>query len=223
MSTFKEMKENMILSQFLPGLVKNQNLLNVFSEIDREKYLGNDFKHMAYSDIHIRVSSQRYFISPFSLAKILDKALINSKDVVLLVGSGSGYESAIVSKIASTVMALEENINFYKQAETHLVNNQIENVININGGFLRGCKKYAPYDIIIILGSLQKPSEELLNQLSHNGKLLICENYGYNLDESKLFMYTKIKKRIFREYVCDLNIPKLTFNFQEQTLFSLEN
>ncbi len=223
MSTFKEMKENMILSQFLPGLVKNQNLLNVFSEIDREKYLGNDFKHMAYSDIHIRVSSQRYFISPFSLAKILDKALINSKDVVLLVGSGSGYESAIVSKIASTVMALEENINFYKQAETHLVNNQIENVVNINGGFLRGCKKYAPYDIIIILGSLQKPSEELLNQLSDNGKLLICENYGYNLDESKLFMYTKIKKRIFREYVCDLNIPKLTFNFQEQTLFSLEN
>ena len=223
MSTFKKMKENMILSQFLPGLVKNQNLLNVFSEIDREKYLGNDFKHMAYSDIHIRVSSQRYFISPFSLAKILDKALINSKDVVLLVGSGSGYESAIVSKIASTVMALEENINFYKQAETHLVNNQIENVININGGFLRGCKKYAPYDIIIILGSLQKPSEELLNQLSDNGKLLICENYGYNLDESKLFMYTKIKKRIFREYVCDLNIPKLTFNFQEQTLFSLEN
>ena len=223
MSTFKKMKENMILSQFLPGLVKNQNLLNVFSEIDREKYLGNDFKHMAYSDIHIRVSSQRYFISPFSLAKILDKALINSKDVVLLVGSGSGYESAIVSKIASTVMALEENINFYKQAETHLVNNQIENVVNINGGFLRGCKKYAPYDIIIILGSLQKPSEELLTQLSHNGRLLICENYGYNLDESKLFMYTKIKNRTFKEYVCDLNIPKLTFNFEEPSLFSLEN
>ncbi len=223
MSTFKKMKENMILSQFLPGLVKNQNLLNVFSEIDREKYLGNDFKHMAYSDIHIRVSSQRYFISPFSLAKILDKALINSKDVVLLVGSGSGYESAIVSKIASAVMALEENINFYKQAETHLVNNQIENVVNINGGFLRGCKKYAPYDIIIILGSMQKPSEELLDQLSHNGRLLICENYGYNLNESKLFMYTKIKKRIFKEYVCDLNIPKLTFNFEERSLFSLEN
>ena len=77
-------------------------------KIDREKYLGNDFKHMAYSDIHIRVYSQRYFISPFSLAKILDKALINSKDVVLLVGSGSGYESAIVSKIASAVIALEE-------------------------------------------------------------------------------------------------------------------
>ncbi len=217
------MKENMIISQFLPGLVKDKKLLSVFSEIDREEYLGNDFKHMAYSDIHIRVSSQRYFVSPFSLAKILDKAEIKSKDVVLLVGSGSGYESSIVSKIANTVMALEENINFYKQAETHLVNNQIENVVNVNGGFLRGCKKYAPYDIIIILGSLQKPSEELLNQLSHDGKLLICENYGYNLEESKLFVYTKIKKKFFKEYVCDLNIPRLTLNFEKQTSFSLES
>tara|TARA_B100000029_G_scaffold493613_1_gene556346 strand:+ start:830 stop:1501 length:672 start_codon:yes stop_codon:yes gene_type:complete len=223
MSTFKKMKENMIISQFLPGLVKDKKLLSVFSEIDREEYLGNDFKHMAYSDIHIRVSSQRYFVSPFSLAKILDKAEIKSKDVVLLVGSGSGYESSIVSKIANTVMALEENINFYKQAETHLVNNQIENVVNVNGGFLRGCKKYAPYDIIIILGSLQKPSEELLNQLSHDGKLLICENYGYNLEESKLFVYTKIKKKFFKEYVCDLNIPRLTLNFEKQTSFSLES
>ncbi|MBF96274.1 MAG: Protein-L-isoaspartate O-methyltransferase [Alphaproteobacteria bacterium MarineAlpha9_Bin4] len=223
MSTFQKMKENMIQGQFLPGLVKDENLLNIFRKIDRETYLGNNFKHMAYSDIHIRVSNQRYFISPFSLAKILDKSEINSKDVVLLVGSGCGYESAIVSKMASTVMALEENINFFKQAETHLTNNQIDNVMNINGSFLRGCKKYSPYDIIIILGSLEKPSEDLLNQLSDNGKLLVCENYEDNLDESKLFMYTKIKKKILREYVCDLNMPKLTFNIKKQTTFNLES
>ena len=78
MSTFQKMKENMILSQFLPGLVKDESLLKVFREVDREIYLSDNFKHMAYSDIHIRVSNQRYFISPFSLAKILDKSGINS-------------------------------------------------------------------------------------------------------------------------------------------------
>ena len=216
------MRENMISSQFLPGLVKNESLLKVFREVDREKYLANNFRHMAYSDTHIRISNQRYFISPFCLAKILDKAVINLKDVVLLVGSGTGYESAIVSKIASTVMALEENINFYKEAENQLTINQIENIVNINGAFLRGCKKYAPYDIIIILGSLQKPSEDLLNQISNNGKLLICESYGYNIDESKLFMYSKINKKVFKEYVCDLNIPRLTYDYEKQTSFSLD-
>ena len=119
-------------------------------------------------------------------------------------------------------MAIEENIDFFKQAENQLINNQIENVVNINGSFLRGCKKYAPYDIIIVLGSLQKPSLDFLNQLSNNGKLLICENYGYNLEESKLFMYTKTNNKIFREYVCDLNIPRLTFSFEDKTSFNLE-
>ena len=98
---------------------------------------------MAYSDLNIKVTKNRYFISPYSLAKIIDKAQINSKDVVLLVGGGTGYESKILSKIASTVMALEDNLDFYNQAETHLKNNQIENVININGNPLKGCKKYA--------------------------------------------------------------------------------
>ena len=150
MSTFEKMKENMILNQFLPGLVKNQLLAEHIQKVDREKYLENDFKHMAYSDLNIRVTENRYFISPFSLAKILDKAQINPKDVVLLVGGGTGYESEILSKIASTVMALEDNLDFYNQAEAHLTNNQIENVININGNLLKGCKKYSPYDIIIV-------------------------------------------------------------------------
>ena len=51
MSIFEKMKENMILNQFLPGLVKNQILLRTFKEVDREKYLENDYKHMAYSDL----------------------------------------------------------------------------------------------------------------------------------------------------------------------------
>ena len=221
MSTFEKMKENMILNQFLPGLVKNQLLLNTFKKVDREKYLEKDFKHMAYSDLNIKVTENRYFISPFSLAKILDKAQINPKDVVLLVGGGTGYESEILSKIASTVMALEDNLEFYNQAEAHLTNNQIENVININGNLLKGCKKYSPYDIIIVLGSLNKPSHDLLDQLTNNGKLLVCENYDKNFDESRLFMYTNINKKIFKEYLCDLNLPRLNIDFNEKTSFSL--
>ena len=85
MSTFEKMKENMILNQFLPGLVKKSDFANTFKEVDREKYLENDYKHMAYSDLNIKVTENRYFISPFSLAKIIDKAQINPKDVVLLV------------------------------------------------------------------------------------------------------------------------------------------
>ena len=223
MTTFQKMKENMILGQFLPGLIKDKNLLKAFNEIDREKYLPDGLKHLAYSEINIKVDDNRYLISPYCLAKIIEKSDINTKDVVLLVGSGYGYESAIISKISSAVMALEENINFHKQAEINIKNNLIDNVVNINGQLFKGCEKFSPYDIIIFLGSTNKVNETLLNQLSNNGKLMICENYNANLDESKLFMYTKTNNNVFKEFICDLNIPKLIFYEDSKEVFSLEN
>ena len=223
MSTFQKMKENMILGQFLPGMIKDKNLLKAFNEIDREKYLPHDLKHLAYSEINIKIADNRFLISPYCLAKIIEKSNINRKDVVLLVGSGYGYESAIISKISSAVMALEENINFHKQAEINIKNNLIDNVVNINGELFKGCEKFSPFDIIIFLGSVNKVNETLLNQLSNNGKLMICESYNANLDESKLFMYTKTNNNVFKEFICDLNIPKLIFYEDSKEVFSLEN
>ena len=120
-------------------------------------------------------------------------------------------------------MALEEDPKFHKQAEKNLKNNLIDNVININDRLSLGCEKYSPFDIIIILGSLNRPSENLLSQLSNNGKLMICESFNSNLDESKLFVYTRINKSIYKEFICDLNLPRLNFDYEHKSIFKLEN
>ena len=224
MSTFQKMKENMIYGQFLPGLIKNEKLLSVFDETDREKYLPNNLKHLAYSDINIKVVSEdRYLISPFCLAKMIEKSDIKPRDVVLLVGANYGYESAIISKIASAVMALEENINFHNQAEVNIKNNLLDNVVNVKGKFSLGCEKLAPFDVIIYLGSLSAPDEKVIKQLSNHGRLMICENFNNNLDEGKLFMYTKTNNKVFKEYICDLNVPKLILKNEPKDFFSLES
>ncbi len=222
MATFQKMRENMISGQFLPGLVKNKKLLEVFNEIDREKYLPNNTKHMAYSDVHIKLENQRYSISPFTLAKIIETANILAKDVVMIIAAGTGYESAIISKIAGAVVATEESSTLFNQAEENLKNNFAENIININCSHFLGLKKHAPYDKIIILGSVIKPPKEIISQLAKNGKLLSCENYDDNLEESKLFIYNKVGNKIFREYVCDLNLPKLDLNTKENDIFNFE-
>ena len=66
MSTFQKMKENMIAGQFLPGLIKDEKLLKVFNEIDREKYLPNELKHLAYSESNIKVARDSTLVSPFA-------------------------------------------------------------------------------------------------------------------------------------------------------------
>ena len=88
-----------------------------------------NLKHLAYSDINIKVDKERYLIAPYCLAKIIEKSMIKSKDVVLLIGSSFGYESAIISKLSNTVISLEENINFHRQAEINIKDSLIDNVV----------------------------------------------------------------------------------------------
>ena len=110
----------MILGQFLPGLIKSDILIDVFSEVAREEFLSDEHKALAYSDINIKISKNRYLVSPFSFAKILESANIKKKDLVLLIGSGVGYETMIISKIAGTINSLEQDKNLFEAAQLNL-------------------------------------------------------------------------------------------------------
>ena len=69
MTNFSEMRENMILGQFLPGLIKDETLINIFSAMPREEFLEEQYKQLAYSDSNINIKKNRSLMSPFSAAK----------------------------------------------------------------------------------------------------------------------------------------------------------
>ncbi len=210
MTNFTKMRENMILSQFLPGLVKSETLIDVFSETSREQFLPDKYKPLAYSDINIKINKNRFLISPFNFAKILQVSEIKEKDVVLLIGSGLGYEASILSKISATVISLEEDKLFYNLAEENIKNLDRDNIINVFGTFKNGYIKHAPYDFIIILGCFDNVDNKLLEQLSGKGKLLVCETISSEVNESKLYAYFKTNTGIVKRQLFDLNLPKLS-------------
>ena len=209
MTSFKKMRENMILGQFLPGLIKEEILIEVFSEVEREKFLKDNLQALAYSDINLKISEDRFLISPFNYAKILEAAKIKKKEMVLLIGAGTGYETIILSKIAGTVIAIEEDRELSKISEENLKNYDLDNVVNIKGKLSVGLKKHAPYDVIIILGSIDELNKKILEQLSEEGRLLTCMRLDQNLEESKLTIYYKHNKKYVKNILFDLNLPKL--------------
>ena len=221
MTSYKKMRENMILGQFLPGLVKSDILIEVFSEVDRENFLSDENKPLAYSDVNLKISKNRYLVSPFSFAKILEAADIKKKDLVLLIGAGIGYETMILSKIAGTVISLEEDKNLFKTAEVNLKKYDLDNVINVNFSHQKGYIKHAPYDVIIILGAIDELNNNILNQLSDNGRLLACRTFNENLEESKLIIYYKHKNNYVERVLFDLNLPKLLSLKAEKNEFKL--
>ena len=212
----------MIAGQFLPALIKSEKILDVFSELDREKFLNDHQKHLAYSDTNIKVNENRYFISPLNYAKILQASEIESQEVVLLIGAGSGYETVICSKIAGTVIALEEDDVFFEKSEITLKDYELDNVINIKGDHKSGYAKHAPYDTIILLGATNQISNIYLEQLACNGKLVICQTINDDIDEGKLYIYYKLKNSLVKKEMFDLNLPKLLNYNKKKKPFCLD-
>ncbi len=220
MTNFLKMRENMILSQFLPGLIKKDDIINIFSKTSREDFLPDKFKPLAYSDTNIKVNKNRFLISPFNFAKILQVSNITKKDVVLLIGSGTGYEASILSQISATVISLEEDKNFFNLAEQNIKNLDVDNIINVYGSFKVGFAKHAPYDYIIILGCFDFLNNALFNQLANGGKLLVCERISSDIKESKLYVYSKSKNECVKRELFDLNLPRLVENKNNTNTFN---
>ena len=221
MTNFSEMRENMILGQFLPGLIKDETLINIFSAMPREEFLEEQYKQLAYSDSNINIKKNRSLMSPFSAAKLIQTCNLLQSEIVLLIGSNIGYESAIVANLVDTVIAIEEEKDLFLKAENNFKNMNIDNVVNINSEHSLGHNKNAPYDAIIILGSINKVDAKILDQLIEGGRLLVCESFNNNIIESKLYKYYKRKNKFIKNELYDLNLPKLNFGTSENTLFKL--
>ena len=207
MTNLSQMRNNMILGQFLPGLIKNKKIIEFFSSTPRESFLPEKLKSLAYSDLNIKLNNKRYLPSPFNTAKILQEANIKGSEVVLLIGANLGYEALVVSKLVDTVIALEEDINMKEKAEKNLKKLNIENIVMINSNHRSGHKKLGPYDLIVCLVPSIDISPLLLEQLSDEGKLYYCEKHNIYTNESKLNVFYRKGKSFVKDSLFDLNIP----------------
>ncbi len=207
MTNFNQMRQNMILGQFLPGLIKNNRVLEAFQAVPRESFLPEIFKDISYSDLNIKIGNRRFIPSPFNAAKILQEANFKGNEVVLLIGSNYGYEAVVASQMVDTIIAIEEDKKLKEFSEKKFYDFKIENLVLLNEKHERGHKKLGPYDIIISLDPLIKITQNLLGQLVEGGKLFYCEKYNSEVYESKLNVYYKLNKKYIKEKLFDLNIP----------------
>ena len=151
MTNFPQMRKNMILGQFLPESIKDKKILKAYETIAREKFLPDQFKPMAYSDLNIKISQSRYIPSPLNSAKIFQEVSFTGKEVVLLIGANYGYEAVVLSSMVDTIIAIEEDIKLSRFADNNIKGLNIENLVLLNSKHVNGYKKLGLYDIIICL------------------------------------------------------------------------
>ena len=176
MADYTDARLNMVDSQLRTSGVTDPRVLDVTQEVPREIFVPAALRPVAYLDGDLRVTgageTPRYVMRPYSFGKLLELAVIREGDVVLDIGTATGYSAAVLAKLAETVVAVESDEDLAGKAIANLDKLGITNAAVITGALEVGYAKGGPYDVIVLEGAVEHLPADLLDQLKENGRLV---------------------------------------------------
>ena len=211
------LNKNMVEGQIKPINGMNEQLLSAFYSLDRNDFMPDAVKSMSYIEKNITLENNRTILKPDLIGKIALHINLKINENVLVLGSSTGYLSAILSYLAETVIVVEEEEKLITNSENAVKKNNINNVVFIKNQISRGCTDHSPFDAIIIEGAVQEVPTNILEQLDDTGRLLaIIQEEG--VCSARLFSRngsTFIEKKLFNCSLPALNVfkKKNTFSF----------
>lgn len=157
--------------QIRPTDVLDQRVLDAISSTPREEFVPEKYQNLAYADIEVPLAHEQCMLTPIAEAKILQVLNIQPGDSVLEVGTGNGYLTAVISKLASRVESVEYYEDISDIARANLQKQGITNVALEVGDAAAGWDKNAPYDVIAITGSMPVLPDSFKHALKIGGRL----------------------------------------------------
>ena len=187
MSEYAVARHNMVESQIRPNQVTDARLLRAMMEIPRESFVPASLRPLAYMEEEIPVAparqgmAQRCLLSPMPLARMIQLAEIERGDLVLDVGCATGYSTAILARLADSVVGLECDEGLAEQASQTLMELEADNAAVVAGALPDGYASEGPFDAILLNGAVPKVPDGLIDQLKDGGRLvtiIAVQNFG---------------------------------------------
>lgn len=169
---FVAARHNMVEGQIRPNKVTDPLVVDALETIPREMFVPKHMRGIAYADDDLDLGGGRSLMEPMVLARLLQAARIETEEVALVIGCGTGYTAAVLSRICQTVVAQESDADFNARAAAICSELGLDNVAVIAGDLTAGCPAQAPFDIIVIDGAVEDVPQALLDQLSEGGRLV---------------------------------------------------
>lgn len=168
---------NMALGQLYTNEIRDTRILQAMVDVPRAPFLPENLRGAAYVDEDLDVGGGRYELAPLTLARLLALAELTSGCRVLCIGVLSGYGAAVVSRLASHVVAIETDAALVEQARAHMTRLAITNVnIQPVSSLAVGYAMGAPYNAIIVQGAIAFLPEVVGAQLALGGRLAAIRN-----------------------------------------------
>ena len=179
------------LLQYLSREINDTRVLQAMARVPRDFFVSAECRGCAYEDIPLSIGFGQTISQPFIVALMTQALKLKETDIVLEVGTGSGYQTAILAELARKVVSVERISHLAESARSVLRNLGYDNVeVHLSGKVL-GWPSEAPYDAIIVTAGSPRVPEGLLKQLSFKGRLVVPVGSRW---EQELLQITKRKQ-----------------------------
>ena len=175
--------------------INNKNILNALNSVPRHLFMDPGLISHSYKNMAYPIDSGQTISQPYTVA--FQTELINCKegDEVLEIGTGSGYQAAILSYLGFDVFTIERNITLFKKSSLIFKNLSIKIKKNMLGDGYLGIVDSAPFDAIIVTAAAKEIPKNLMNQLKVGGRMVI----PIGEDEQIMYRFTRIEKSTFKK------------------------
>ena len=192
---FERLRKKMVETQLIPRGIKDKKVIEAFLVVPREKFVSENLKEFAYDDTPLPIGEGQTISQPYIVALMTELLQLKGGEKVLEIGTGSGYQAAVLSEIGCDVYSVERIPSLATRAGKIL--QQLGYIVKIKiGDGTLGWEEYAPYDGIIVTAAGPKTPQSLLTQLKEGGRIVMPVGDMY-LQE--LIRITKVKGKFIKE------------------------
>ena len=196
-----------LILQLRESGISNSNVLSALEIIPREKFIPENYRNQAYENIALPISDNQTISQPYVVAKMTELLEIQNNHKVLEIGTGSGYQCAILSKLARRVYTIERIKNLHKKSIKIFDELKLTNIVSKYDDGNNGWNEQIPFDRIIFTAATKKIPDIIFSHISENG-IIVCPIIKH--DKQIIVKYTKINKKIIAEEYDDvLFVPNL--------------
>lgn len=192
---FEQLRRRMVETQLIPRGIKKEKVINAFLKVPREKFVPKEMKKFAYDDSPLPIGEGQTISQPYIVALMTEILDVEGEEKVLEIGTGSGYQSAILAEIGCEVYSVEKIPSLAVRARKIFQQLGYRVKIKIGDGTL-GWDEYAPFDRIIVTAAGPDIPPSLISQLEEEGKLVMPVGDRFSQD---LIRLTKTKEGLLKE------------------------
>jgi protein-L-isoaspartate(D-aspartate) O-methyltransferase len=166
-------RQHMVETQVLARGISDQRLLDAMATVPRHEFVEPRYRNQAYEDHPLPIAAGQTISQPYIVALMLDLLQLESSSRVLEIGTGCGYQTALLTRLANHVYSVERHPELARQAAENLSRLGLTNFTVVTADGSKGLPEYAPFDAIIVSAAAPEVPPALFEQLGEGGRMII--------------------------------------------------